>query len=622
MYCVPKIEIMINAKSDPVPKNAKPGSQMKYRTDINGLRALAVLPVLFFHSQWDAFSGGFLGVDVFFVISGFLITSLILKDLDTGNFSIISFYDRRARRILPALLFICSVVTLLSFIFMLPYDLKNYGQSLAATILSANNILLYLTSGYWSLAAEFKPLYHTWSLGVEEQYYMIIPVLLIAVYWVSKNRRRAVLAVVVTLFLISYVISLYSDNKELNFLIISHRMWELLAGSLVAILLMEKTIKNSNAMAIIGLFFIFLSYLFPFSVSSNQAVYSLIPVIGTVLIIVFSSDRIITGKFLSLRPLSLIGTLSYSIYLIHMPLLAFLRLSTEGKPSAFTQLVFVLLSIPLAYLSWRFIENTFRDRSIVSNKYFYSIHAVVAILLVCGGLVLNKSYGLQEYSSYNYGVNPQRYADKPFMFAKHDFVSEKKHLLVVGNSFARDFTNMMIENGIENSYEIVYLDDVKTDIDASKKLIASADLTIAVSSAGMANNEPDSEMLTNYSQKLYNLLEKKSHGQFYLVGTKNFGWNNNFVRRKAANDLIGYKVKITHSALLANQIEKRVWGEHYIDLISAISTDGINVPLFTPNGKFISFDTNHVTRNGAIYLGGILLKDTILKDIFLHGAKI
>jgi len=590
---------------------------MAFRKDINGLRALAVLPVLFFHAEWKVFSGGFLGVDVFFVISGFLITSLILKDLKAGNFSILSFYDRRARRILPALLLICLATTLLSFIFMLPYDLKNYGQSLVATILSANNILLYLTSGYWSLAAEFKPLYHTWSLGVEEQYYMIIPVLFMVAYRIAKNKIRAVSITVVVLFLISYIFSFYSDNKEFNFLIISHRMWELLAGSLVAILLIRKTIKNSTVMAIIGLLLILLSYLFPFAVSSNQAVYSLIPVIGTVLIIIFSSDSLITGKFLSLRPLLLIGTLSYSIYLLHMPILAFLRLSTEGKPSVLTQLVFVLLSVPLAYLSWKFVENIFRDRTIVPNKYFYSINSVLAILLLCGGLVLHKTYGLQKYSpQYSYGVNPQKYADRPYMFAKKDFVTtEKKHLLIIGNSFARDFANMMIECGVTNSYEIVYLFNITSDIEFSKKLIASADITIAVSSAGMAAREVESEKLAHNSQWLYNLLMKQSNGQFLLVGTKNFGWNNNFVLRKSINDLIDYKVKVNSTSLEANQIEKRIWGEHYVDIISTICSDGVNVPLFTPNAEFISFDTEHVTKNGAIYLGEILLKHTILKDI-------
>jgi len=137
----------------------------------------------------------------------------------------------------------------------------------------------------------------------------------------------------------------------------------------------------------------------------------------------------------------------------------------------------------------------------VPNKYFYSINSVLAILLLCGGLVLHKTYGLQKYSpQYSYGVNPQKYADRPYMFAKKDFVTtEKKHLLIIGNSFARDFANMMIECGVTNSYEIVYLFNITSDIEFSKKLIASADITIAVSSAGMAAREVESEKLAHNS---------------------------------------------------------------------------------------------------------------------------
>ena len=186
---------------------------MQFRNDINGLRALAVLPVLFFHAGLSGFSGGFLGVDVFFVISGFLITSNIIKSQSNGAFSIVSFYGKRARRILPPLILTLLVTLILSFIFMLPYDLKNLGQSLVATSFGANNILLYLTSGYWSLAAEFKPLYHTWSLGVEEQYYIIIPIVFIIFF----NKPKVLLASVITLFLISILSSYIIENKAIRY---------------------------------------------------------------------------------------------------------------------------------------------------------------------------------------------------------------------------------------------------------------------------------------------------------------------------------------------------------------------------------------------------------------------
>src|SRR5262245_4744949 len=152
---------------------------MQYRREVDGLRAVAVVPVILFHAGFSAFSGGFVGVDVFFVISGYLITSIIMADLEAGKFSFMRFYERRARRILPALLSVMAATTPFAYAWMMPDEFKNFGQSLVATATFSNNILLALTTGYWALAAEFKPLLHTWSLGVEEQYYVIYPLVMI-----------------------------------------------------------------------------------------------------------------------------------------------------------------------------------------------------------------------------------------------------------------------------------------------------------------------------------------------------------------------------------------------------------------------------------------------------------
>lgn len=199
------------------------------RNDITGLRALAVVPVLLFHAKVPFIPGGFLGVDLFFVISGFLITGDIIRRIEEGKFSFVSFYDRRARRILPALLLVIIAVCLLAPFFMVPYDIKNLGQSVFASIFAANNILLFLTSGYWSHAAEFKPLYHTWSLGVEEQYYFLVPIMLLLAY----TFYRKFLSFYVVIFLVlwaSFLHSYFASNSEYNFLIIFTRAWELMVG--------------------------------------------------------------------------------------------------------------------------------------------------------------------------------------------------------------------------------------------------------------------------------------------------------------------------------------------------------------------------------------------------------
>ncbi|MCT7481724.1 acyltransferase family protein [Aliarcobacter cryaerophilus] len=578
-----------------------------FRNDINGLRALAVMPVLFFHAHLFGFEGGFLGVDVFFVISGFLITSIIINDIEQDKFSIWSFWNKRLRRIFPALLFILIISTIVSFFVMLPYDLKNYGQSLVATILSANNILLYLTSGYWSLAAEFKPLYHTWSLAVEDQYYFLIPLLMIMFY---KKLNKLVLFFSF-LFIVSFILSFTATNKEMNFLIISHRLWELMAGSLVALFLSKYKVNSDAVKGVLGLFLIIFSYVFPYAISENQAIYTLIPVIGTVLIILYSSNNNAIGKLLSVKPLFFIGTISYSIYLFHMPLLAFLRLSIEGQANVYLQVFIVLLSVPLGYISWRYIENTFRYEKNISNKMFYITLVFFSALLLFLGFMLHYTYGFQSYSKFNYGFNPQKYNDEPYEYVKDKFGTNNKKILIIGNSFARDFINMLRANVNLNSFEIILSDAENIKLE----LIKQADIIIAVSSSGLSNTI-DKEKISNSSKELFELLKVESNGEFYYIGTKNFGFNNNFLVQKSFEDIPQYKVSVNNSTLVGNQIEKLIWGEHYIDVLELLIDENNKIHVFTPRGDFISFDTEHVTKKGAEYIGKIILEKTSLKNIF------
>jgi len=185
---------------------------LKHRTEIDGLRALAVLPVMIFHAAPALLPGGYLGVDIFFVISGFRITRIIADALSDGRFSIVDFYERRARRILPALGAVMLICTPIAWALMIPDDLENYGQSLVATALSANNVLLYLTIDYFALETQFKPLMHTWSLGVEEQYYFAIPFVMLLAH--RLDGRRAVVAVIAGITLASFAASLFLAQRD------------------------------------------------------------------------------------------------------------------------------------------------------------------------------------------------------------------------------------------------------------------------------------------------------------------------------------------------------------------------------------------------------------------------
>lgn len=588
---------------------------MNFRHDINGLRAIAVLPVIFFHAGINGFDGGFLGVDVFFVISGFLITANIIKSQKCEDFSLLSFYDKRARRILPPLILTLFITTILSFIFMLPYDLKNFGQSLVSTSLGANNILLYLTSGYWSLASEFKPLYHTWSLGVEEQYYFIIPIIFI----LFLRKQKLLHITVISFFLISFLSSYLIENKEFNFLMIMTRFWELCAGSLLAMYMSKRATIKSELLSTTGLFFIFLSYYNPYFLSNNSAIINSTPVLGALMIIAFTKPDSYIYKILSSKPIILIGLSSYSIYLLHQPILSFLRLATEGHANTYKQLIWALTSIPLGYLSWKFVESPFRNKTIVSNKVFYGLSVFSFLSFLSIGLFLHKSYGMHEYtvfSKYSYGVNPQAYADRAYSLSKSNFNTDRKKMLIIGNSFARDFYNALEENNVTNGYEVIYLFSYDQDISLSRKLLNNADVTILVSSSGMANRAIDPYVLRTNAIKKKDEMDKYSNGNYYYIGTKNFGFNNNFLKQVDWDNSKDYMVKINESNINADKIESEVFNKRYISLLN-IFRDNNKTRVFTDNHKFISFDTDHITKDGAIFLGANVLKKTELKNIVL-----
>ncbi len=360
---------------------------MQYRREIDGLRALAVLPVIFFHAGFEIFRGGFVGVDVFFVISGYLITSLIYQELQGGKFSFANFYERRARRILPALYFVLAVTVPFAWLWLQPNDLKDYFESLATVSVFSSNILFWMESGYFDSAAELKPLLHTWSLAVEEQYYLIIPVLMY-VLWRNKKSFATTFAVI---FVISLLAAEWASSNQpsAGFFLLPFRAWELLIGAFCALYLSSNRSKafSTNLLqggSAAGLLLILLS-IFSFSKSTPfPGLYALIPTLGSALIILFAKPPTIVGKVLSSRYLVGIGLISYSAYLWHQPIFALARHRSLGEPTAQLFAVLSLLSIVLAYFSWRAVERPFRQKGFISksNIYAFSLVGLVAFLSV------------------------------------------------------------------------------------------------------------------------------------------------------------------------------------------------------------------------------------------------
>ncbi len=332
---------------------------MKYRPEIDGLRTVAVVPVILFHAGFGLFSGGFVGVDVFFVISGYLITTILIDDLERGQFSILKFYDRRARRILPALFLVMLCSIPFAWFWMLPDQLSDFANSLVAVSLFVSNILFWQESGYFAPAAELKPLLHTWSLAVEEQYYLLFPVFLFLVWRFGRDRVFWMIAAMAAVSLLLCEIG-WRRAPSANFYLAPTRAWEIFAGSIAALVIQKRGVRSNDLFAIVGLAGIVASIFLYDAETPFPSLFALVPVLGAVLIVLFGGPGTLVARVLSVRVMVGIGLISYSAYLWHQPLLAFARLRTIHEPPLLLMGSLGLLSLALAYLSWRFVERPFR----------------------------------------------------------------------------------------------------------------------------------------------------------------------------------------------------------------------------------------------------------------------
>jgi peptidoglycan/LPS O-acetylase OafA/YrhL len=371
---------------------------MNYRREIDGLRSVAVIPVVLFHAGFEPFSGGFVGVDIFFVISGYLITSIIIAERDNGHFSLLRFYERRARRILPVLFFVLVCCLPFAWAWMLPEQMASFARSLIAVCLFGSNVFFWHESGgYFAAASEEQPLLHTWSLAVEEQYYMLFP-LFVMLIW--RFGRPTLIAAIAAVALASLLLAQYGSVNfaTANFYLPNTRAWELLAGSLCALLLTDGKQYKSDILSLAGLAIIVFSIFDYDQTTPFPSLYALVPVFGAVLIILFGSAETLTARLLSTRPMVGIGLISYSLYLWHQPVFAFARIRSITEPSLLLMSILALACVGLAYLSWRFVETPFRKsgaaRLLPAPARILSAGGITALLFIAIGFYGASSNGL------------------------------------------------------------------------------------------------------------------------------------------------------------------------------------------------------------------------------------
>ena len=368
-----------------------------YRPDIDGLRAVAVVAVVLYHGGFSAFSGGFVGVDVFFVISGYLITSLILPEIESSSFRLAEFYERRIRRLFPALYFILIVSAVPAYFLLMPHELEDFGQSLATTAAFSSNFLFFTESGYFDGPSELKPLLHTWSLAIEEQYYLLFPAFLILLHRIAAKH---LIKGVVLLLVLSLGVSIWSASQApaAGFFLLPGRTWELMLGSLLAMGVIPGTALRSvnETLSTAGLAMVLLSVFTFDNLTPFPGYAALLPTLGTALIIYAGkSSKPGVSRLLSLRGVVFTGLISYSLYLWHWPLFVYAKHYLVRDLAIWEACGLVALSVALATLSWRFIERPYRGRSgWLSRRHLFTTSAAMTALIIAIGLYYDASEGL------------------------------------------------------------------------------------------------------------------------------------------------------------------------------------------------------------------------------------
>ena len=392
----------------------------KYRPEIDGLRAIAVIPLILYHAGFPLFKGGFIGVDIFFAISGYLITNIIYSDLQNQAFSFSKFYERRIKRLFPALFLTILISTPFAFLLILPPQLKDFFQSISFITFFSSNILFWMESGYFEAASELKPLLHTWSLAIEEQFYFIFPYTLALM--IKKNiSKKYIIFIFILIFCSSLIFAQLISTKmpSVNFFLLPSRIWELLFGSVIALIFSdEKQISKSplknNLFSIIGIILIFLSIIFIDKNTPYPSLYTLIPLLGTGFIIISGNKGNLIHSFLNLKPLIHIGLLSYGLYLFHQPIFVYFKhfnifynLKFANDHEYLTSSLLILSTYILSYLSWKYYEIPIRFIKLKREKVFKISFTISILTLTIFGLfqtdfILARFFEKNEFSKYFY----------------------------------------------------------------------------------------------------------------------------------------------------------------------------------------------------------------------------
>ena len=630
----------------------------KYRPEIDGLRALAVLPVILFHAGYNNFEGGYVGVDIFFVISGYLISSIIIYEVELGKFSLKNFYERRARRILPALFSVILISAPFAWFILLPADLELFNNSAFSALTFWSNYIFYFEIDYFETSSRLKPLLHTWSLSIEEQFYIIFPILLLFFFKFKKKYFIIFISIIAILSLfvaqwggnlkltypfIEKEILFFNQSSLTNFFLPFGRIWELIIGILISFYIKKNGQPNyyNQIFSLIGIVLILYS-IFTFTKETNYPSFqTLFPTVGTALIIIFTNKNTLAFKLFSQKILVFFGLISYSAYLYHYPIFTFVEYSNFIEFNNLNKIFLIFLTFILSYLSWKFIEKPFRKKSIISSKNFYFFLGLLYSLVLILFVITNNNKGFKsrfdkDFENFSINFNIKELEEETSVFKdelrKNDgFANDnKKKILIIGNSVAVDLLMVFDQNKeLFNDYEFkeyyfklenLFENSQKNKIILNKLIESELFINADVLMISTLYNEYETSFIKNNIIKLlYDITAK--HGKL-LVVTSN---SPVFYDDRGINPILSILLKNKKNKISEIELNKLYYEKlnskfirigkkvkqftNELDIIFlnkfdySCSLNEKSCDALTDKGNLIYFDGIHYTKKGAKYFG-------------------
>jgi hypothetical protein len=615
---------------------------MNYYKHIDSLRGISILAILFYHLKFDFATGGFLGVDIFFTISGYLITSIIFNKINDNKFELLNFYIKRIRRILPVLLITLIIVSLISIKVLLPSELDEVNKSVISNLVFVPNIFFWKTTGYFAEQNELKPLLHTWSLGVEIQFYILFPIF---IFFLKKKLKILKILIFILFFLSLFACYNFSNVfPSANFYLFPTRVWEILLGSIFYIvqpfLVKNDNLRINNSLSLVGIAMILGSLLFFNTHYQLPNLYSLIPTLGTGLTIIYTKEGTVGEKILSSKILGFLGLLSFSIYLFHYVIISFLsHLSINNL--FFVYLVTFIISI----FSYKFIETPFRNSLAITNKtLLYVIFFLVAFILIIisfSKIYKNFLFLYKEEDKNLISINRNaevKYVSNRFnnlLTNEFDNTNKNKKILIIGDSFAQDLVNVLYESKMNDKFQIV-TNYVSFNCGAlfveMEKLLESTPKDDHYScrknpSQYLFENKKINSLIEQADQiwisanwktwqikflnKSINNIKNISDIPIIIFGPKNYGEINlKKLIKINTNERLSYLNKTDLEVFnISKQMKEVIKNAYFIDMqFISCQTKQNECRIFLENDVLISYDGSHLTKEGASYVGHKLKK--------------